>query len=53
MIVNKKTILMIEKATKLVTVKYFDYLAALVLASQTNRIPIKCEKHENISKSVL
>ena len=44
---------MTEKATKLVTVKYFDHLVSLVLGSYANRIPIKCEKRENMWKSVL
>ena len=44
---------MTDKVTKLVTVKYFDNIAALVLASQTNCIPITYDKRRNILKSVL
>ena len=40
---------MTDKAAKLFTLKYFNHLAALVLASQTNWIS-KCEKHKNILK---
>ena len=44
---------MTDQATKLVTLKYFDHLATLVLASQTNWLSIKYDKRRNIFKSVL
>ena len=44
---------MTDKATRLVTVKYFEHLATSALASQTNWISIKYDKRRNILKSVL
>ena len=44
---------MTDKATTLVTVKYFQHLATLALASQSNSISIKYDKRMNILKSVL